>query len=116
MCHVLIIEDEVLVACHLEMLLAEHGATSFAFAATQQDAVMEARLRLPALITSDVQLAQGTGPKAVEQILREFGPLPVIFITATPEACNPCNPPARIFAKPLQEGHVSTAFREMAPV
>ena len=34
MCHVLIIEDELLIALDLEGLFAQHGATSFAIATT----------------------------------------------------------------------------------
>ena len=115
MCHVLIIEDEPLVALDLQALLATHGASSFAFAASEADAVREARRRTPALI-SDVMLQTGTGPRAVKAILAELGPLPVIFITATPEACIPCDPPARVFGKPLHEPTISQAFRELAPV
>lgn len=116
MCHVLIIEDEALVAMHLEATLADHGATSFAFAETEAEAVEEARRRTPDIITSDVRLRHGTGPRAVEIILREFGPVPVIFITATPEECIPCNPPHRVFGKPLHEPTIAAAFRQMAPV
>ena len=35
MCHVLIIEDEMLVAMHLQSVLGEEGAMSFAFASTE---------------------------------------------------------------------------------
>jgi CheY-like chemotaxis protein len=48
MCHVLIIEDEALVALHLETILADYGATSFSFAETEAEAVRQARRRLPA--------------------------------------------------------------------
>ncbi|MHB8284271.1 MAG: response regulator [Caulobacteraceae bacterium] len=116
MCHVLIIEDEALIAMHIEDMLADLGATSFAFAETEAEALREARLRKPALITSDVRLRHGTGPRAVEVILRELGPLPVIFITATPEDCTQCEPPARVLAKPLNEASIGVAFRELAPV
>ncbi|MHB8283663.1 MAG: response regulator [Caulobacteraceae bacterium] len=116
MCHVLIIEDEALVALHLELILADLGATSFSFAETEAEAVEQARLRLPALITSDVRLRQGTGPRAVEAIIAEFGHVPTIFITATPEECEPCEPPHRVFGKPVHEPSLTTAFRQMAPV
>ena len=116
MCHVLIIEDEWLVAMDIEACLAEHGASSFAFADCEADAVAEARLRTPELIMSDVQLLAGTGPHAVEVILAELGPIPVIFLTGTPEACRPCEPPARILTKPMHEPTIARYFRELAPV
>ena len=114
-CHVLIIEDEALIALDLQDLLEAHGATSISIAETQADAVEAARTRRPDVITSDVTLREGTGPKAVEAILAELGQLPVIFITASPEACIPCPPPARIMEKPLRHGAIVSAFRELAP-
>lgn len=116
MCHVLIIEDEVLIAMHIEAMLESVGATSFAFAETEADAVKEARRRRPALITSDVRLRHGTGPKAVELILSELGHVPVIFITGSPEESIPCDPPHRVLGKPLHEHSIASAFCEMAPV
>lgn len=116
MCHVLIIEDEVLIALDLQGLLEGLGATSFAFADTQVEAVDAARERRPDLITSDVALLEGTGPEAVEIILKELGPVPVIFVTGTPEACRSCGPPARVLSKPLHRPTFSSAFRELAPL
>lgn len=113
-CHVLIIEDETLVAMHLEALLSDCGATSFDFAETEIEAITAARRTTPGLITSDVRLRDGLGPRAVAVILEELGPLPVIFITATPENCVPCDAPSRIFSKPLHEPSIAQAFRSMA--
>ena len=116
MCHVLIIEDEALIAMHIEATLADLGATSFAFAETEAEAIREATLRKPALITSDVRLRSGTGPGAIGIILRELGQLPVIYITATPEDCTPCEPTSRVLGKPLDEASIAFAFRELAPI
>jgi len=115
MCHVLIIEDEPLLALDLQDMLTTAGATSFAFAETEDEAVTEARVRRPDVITSDVLLREGTGPRAVQTILGEIGPVPVIYITASPEQCQPCAPDASILAKPINEGIVSEAFRIVAP-
>lgn len=41
-CHVLIIEDEPLIAMHVRDILEDEGATSFAFADTQDAAVASA--------------------------------------------------------------------------
>ena len=116
MCHVLIIEDEPLIAMHIEDVLSDHGATSFSFAETEAQAIEVARAKLPAIITADVRLRRGTGPQAVEAIVGEHGHVPVIFITATPEECKPCNPPHRVLAKPIHEPTIAAAFRELAPV
>ncbi len=95
----------------IEQLLQEEGATSFSFADSEGDAVACALTRRPDVITSDVQLASGTGPGAVSSIHQELGPIPVIFITGTPEACSPCDPPGVILAKPISTQSVKEAFR-----
>ena len=60
--HVLIIEDEPIIALDLEWLLEGEGAASFSFAASQDEVIACARMHRPDLITSDVTLAGGTGP------------------------------------------------------
>ncbi|SEM43562.1 Response regulator receiver domain-containing protein [Sphingomonas gellani] len=116
MCHVLVIEDEPMVAMLLQDLFEEVGATSFAFAATERDAVCLAREHQPNLIASDVHLLEGTGPAAVKQIQDELGDVPVIFITATPEDCAPCQPPGVVLMKPINAREVKSAFCELAPL
>ena len=80
--HVLIIEDEPLIAMSIEDALRDSGCTSFAFATSATDAVAAATLRCPDLITADVQLAPGCGIEAVGAICGGK-PIPVIFITGT---------------------------------
>jgi CheY-like chemotaxis protein len=96
-CHVLIIEDEPLLSLLIRDLLEDVGATSFAFAATQEDAIAAASEEPPEFITSDVRLLSGSGPQAVAAILEHLGPIPVVFITATPGDCDPTPVGARIF-------------------
>lgn len=111
--HVLIIEDEALIALDLQDLFEANGATSVDIAETQSEAIELARARRPDLICSDVTLRQGTGPMAVEAIRAERGDIPVIFITATPEACLPCPPTARILGKPVRHALVASIFRDL---
>ena len=87
MCHVLIIEDEALIALDLESLLQRAGATSFSFAASEGEAVAAAREHRPDIITSDVTLLEGTGPGAVEIIRSAMGRIPVLYISGTPPDC-----------------------------
>ena len=115
MCHVLIIEDEALIALDLQDMVAAAGAKTFSFAETERDAVDAARARRPDVILSDVMLREGTGPKAVETIQGEMGPLPVIFITATPETCAASDPRAVVLAKPITNARVREAFRAVVP-
>lgn len=112
MCHVLIIEDEPLVAMTIQDILAGEGATSFATASTEQAAVAAADQHEPGVITSDVKLLEGTGPGAVTEIHKRLGPIPVIFVTGTPDQCTPCNPPGSIVSKPFTEHVLVAAFRE----
>lgn len=112
MCHVLIIEDEPLVAMAIEDILKSEGATSFEIVDTEQAAILAAAGHKPSVITSDVKLLEGTGPAAVAEIHKRFGPIPVIFITGTPEECEPCNPPGSIVRKPFSDEAVVAAFNE----
>lgn len=113
MCHVLIIEDEPLIAMAIQTALEDEGATSFDVAVAQDQAVAAAVAHRPRLITSDVRLVEGTGPLAVQEIHRRLGEVPVIFISGTPEECRPCDPPGIILEKPLQEASLKSAFRQM---
>lgn len=113
MCHVLIIEDEPLIAINIQATLEDAGATSFDFAASESEAVAAALANHPTLITSDVKLVSGTGPAAVREIYRQLGEVPVIFISATPEECRPCNPPGIILAKPFRQEALKAAFRQL---
>jgi CheY-like chemotaxis protein len=113
MCHVLIIEDEPFIAMTIQDVLEEEGATSFDVAATQADAIAAALDHRPDLITSDVKLLEGTGPAAVVEIHRQLGDVPVIFISATPGECRPCDPPGVILSKPFRNRALTDAFHQM---
>lgn len=85
MSHVPIIEDEMLIAMHLENLVAELGFKSVDLLATESDAIALARVRPPSIILSDIRLDQGSGPAAVRAIRAALGPIPVVFISGNPE-------------------------------
>ena len=91
MCHVLVIEDEPLIAMHVADIAGMRG-TSTELAEFKEAALIAARHMMPAVIVSDVDLKQGgRGPIAVATIRNELGPVPVIFVTGTPEDCEPCD-------------------------
>jgi CheY-like chemotaxis protein len=110
MCHVLIIEDEWLIAELISHHLESLGATSFDYAMTQSEAVALAIAHVPQVITSDVKLIEGTGPLAIKVIHQEVGPVPIIYITATPDECEPCEHSVAILSKPLTGGVLADAF------
>lgn len=116
MCHVLVIEDDFLIADHIIQLIERAGGTSFDQAASQDEAIDAARLRPPSIIMSDVNLSAGTGPAAVEAIILEHGPTPVIFVTGTREACHVSRPSMVVLDKPINEQALIAAFQSLAPV
>jgi CheY-like chemotaxis protein len=82
---VLVIEDEPLIAAHLMAIVADAGHRPLAHATTATAAREAFERYRPALVLSDVQLADGSsGIDAVEDILR-LAPVPVIFVTGYPE-------------------------------
>ncbi|NJC32844.1 CheY-like chemotaxis protein [Sphingomonas jejuensis] len=115
MCHVLVIEDDWLVGEMIADVARDGGATSIERADTEAQAVACALARPPSVIMSDVRLAEGTGPAAVWQIRQLLGPRPVIFITGTPEECEPCDYAAAILSKPVAPADITRAFKAVVP-
>lgn len=79
--HVLIIEDEPVIALELEILLSDMGFSSFDIADTPEDALACARATRPDLITADYRICSGTGVAAVELITAAMGEPRVIYVT-----------------------------------
>ena len=115
MCHVLVIEDDWLIADYIGSIALEAGATSVAMAHTQEEAIASAVETRPEVILSDVNLGNGTGPMAAQSIRLTHGPVPVIFITAIPSACRPCEYASDILAKPVSAAMLTAAFKKVAP-
>jgi DNA-binding response OmpR family regulator len=106
--HVLIIEDEPLIAMSIEDILRECGATSFDFASTFTGAVAAANRRCPNMITADVQLAPGNGIDAVAAICNRKT-IPVIFVTGTADDVDKRRPGAIIVHKPFDASLIKVA-------
>lgn len=82
---VMIIEDESVIAMHLQKIARSLGNTIAGVARTHREAVALAHETHPDLILADISLADGSsGIDAVKDILDEFS-VPVIFITAFPQ-------------------------------
>lgn len=112
MCHVLVIEDEPFIAWAICDLLEEEGATSFDIAVTEREAVNMAKARQPVVITADVRLVEGTGPRAVETIRATLGLVPTIFLTGTVDECDPCDHAIAILPKPFAHLALAEAFAD----
>jgi CheY-like chemotaxis protein len=111
---VLIIEDEPLIANHLEDIVKQCGHQIVANATTATEARAAFALHRPTLVLSDVQLADGSsGIDAVEEILR-IGPVPVIFITGFPQKLltGGGHEPAFLITKPFREDTVRTTISQ----
>src|SRR5262245_24548478 len=79
--HVLIIEDEPLVALEIADTLQRLGYDTWEMVDTEWEAVLRASKRTPDLVVSDVRLRIGNGIDAVEAIRRLLD-VPVVFATA----------------------------------
>ena len=99
--HVLIIEDMYLFQQYLTDIARLAGATSFAVASTQDEAIAAARSRMPSLILSDIKLAHGSGVTAIERIIADCGSIPVVYITGYPERCHLSAGPFALLTKPV---------------
>lgn len=100
--HVLIIEDDALLAMNLQLFLEELGADSTSLAASQADAVRKALDHRPDLIASDVQLTEGNGPDAVKAIKARLGDIPVVYVTGNPDEARELDPTAPVIEKPVR--------------
>ena len=111
---VLIIEDEPLIADHLESIVRQCGHQIVATATTASEARAAYALHRPTLVLSDVQLADGSsGIDAIDAIL-QIGPVPVIFITGFPQKLltGGGHEPAFLITKPFREETVRTTISQ----
>lgn len=108
--HALIIEDELLIAMAIEDALRDCGFTSFDFAVSAEEAITAALRKCPDLITADVELRPGCGITAVESICSEQ-PVPVLFITGSPDEVRIRMPGHALVEKPFSAGDIMGATR-----
>lgn len=117
MCHVLIIEDDWLIADHIAQLLERAGARSIDMAVSEREAVAQALTHPPDVIVSDVDLSKGgSGSLAVQRIVDALGERPVLFVTGEPRAFRPPSPAMRVVNKPFEDQALIAMFQEIAPL
>ncbi len=112
---VMVIEDEAIIAMDISAIVREMGHRVTGVARTRTEAVRLASESKPDLVLADIQLADNSsGIDAVNDILREFEDLPVIFITAFPERLlTGARPePAFLITKPYSEEQVRSAVSQ----
>jgi response regulator NasT len=110
--HVLIIEDEMLVGMDMVHHLSGIGFDSFAFAGTEAQALEQARLKRPDLVTVDVRLLDGDGRSAAGALEREHGELAVIYVTGDPKALADA-PDLVVVEKPFGRPELEAACRRL---
>lgn len=111
---VLVIEDEGLIASHLESIVAEAGHRVVANATTAEQARILFEREKPNLVLSDVQLADGSSGVDAVDAIAQLSDVPVIFITAFPEMLltGERPEPAFLIGKPFRDETVRTAISQ----
>ena len=113
--HILIIEDDSLIAMDLQDIVVAQGHTVTGIARTHLDALKHGTRTRPDLILADVQLADHTsGVDAVNDLMEHCGQMPVIFITAFPELLLTGDKPEPTFliAKPFTDEQIHSAVSQ----
>ncbi|WP_045387995.1 response regulator [Falsirhodobacter sp. alg1] len=112
---VMIIEDEAIIAMDISAIVKEMGHEITGIARTRTEAGALAARERPDLVLADIQLADNSsGVDAVNDILKQFDDMPVIFITAFPERLltGQMNEPAFLITKPYHEDQVRSAVSQ----
>ncbi|TDL79389.1 response regulator [Palleronia sediminis] len=112
---VMIIEDEAIIAMDIHSIVSEMGHNVTGIARTRSAAADLGARDRPDLILADIQLADNSsGIDAVNDILGQFGNIPVIFITAFPERLLTGDKPepAFLIPKPYSEEQVRSAVSQ----
>jgi CheY-like chemotaxis protein len=112
---VLVIEDEAIIAMDIAAIVEGMGHRVTGTARTRTEAVSLASSDRPDLILADIQLADNSsGVDAVNDILAQFGDIPVVFITAFPERLltGERPEPAFLINKPYTEEQVRSAVSQ----
>ena len=112
---VMIIEDEAIIAMDIQSIVADMGHLVTGVARTHKEAVALGKSEKPDLILADIQLADNSsGIDAVNDLLRDLGAMPVIFITAFPERLLTGDKPepAFLITKPFSEDQVRVAVSQ----
>ncbi len=106
---IMVVEDNVVIGELLAEMLAEMGHDVCAIEATEADAIAAAARCRPDLMIVDVQLRDGCGVSAVEQIVRT-GPVPHVFISGDTAWVQMFKPGAVVLQKPFAEADVIRAM------
>jgi CheY-like chemotaxis protein len=107
---ILVVEDDSLIAMLLVETLAEMGHGVCGVEATERGAVMAALRCQPDLIIVDVQLREGNGVSAVDEIL-STGFVPHLFVSGDIKEVLVRRPGAVAIGKPFRESELDRAIQ-----
>lgn len=112
---ILIVEDVLLTALHLEALLGELDFEVCGLAADGQDAIEQAAQSEPNLLLIDLNLGEGIDGIEAARRIRETSPIAVIFVTAYSDAANldridRAFPGAPVLSKPVMQESLREAI------
>ncbi|MBR9864521.1 MAG: response regulator [Rhodobacteraceae bacterium] len=113
--NIMIIEDEPIIAADISAIVTDLGHKVTGIARTRTAAVELGNKKKPDLILADIQLADNSsGIDAVNDLLKDLGDTPVIFITAFPERLLTGDrpEPAFLISKPYKEEQVQSAVSQ----
>ncbi|GFE64441.1 response regulator [Litoreibacter roseus] len=113
--HILLIEDEAMIAMDLSCFLEEQGHKVTGVAMTHAGAVGLAYETRPDLIISDIALAdRSSGLTAVDDIVKAQGHIPAIFLTGRPDLLltGEGAEPAFVLEKPYGEDEILSAMSQ----
>src|ERR1700722_14649322 len=107
---VLVVEDNAIIAVLYADLLEEMGHVVCAIEATEAGAVATAVRCKPDLMIVDVSLSEGSGVRAVEQILCA-GFVPHIFVSGDASSVLSVRPDAIVLQKPVRTAEFTRAIQ-----
>ena len=112
--HVLIIEDEPIIAMDIESIVTGLGHLVSGIAATRDEALVLAGADPPGLILADIQLRDGSSGIAAVRDLVARTPAPSIFITGFPDRLLTGRrpEPAFLISKPFVPASVAAAIAQ----
>jgi two-component system, response regulator PdtaR len=116
---VLIVEDEALIAMHLELLVEDFGHQVCAIAVSTAEAIAEAAAHLPDVALMDIRLAGGSsGIDAAREIHARHG-LRCIFLSANLDAAARAAvrayEPVDFVGKPILPAQLQRALERVSP-
>lgn len=106
---ILVVEDDALIGMLLADMLEVMGHQVCAIEATETGAVAAAAQWAPDLMIVDVNLHEGNGISAVDQILVK-GFVPHVFVTGDLRGVTKIRPAAVVIAKPFTEAMLENAI------